>query len=84
MDIRTYKHLHMCTYIRMYLITVEPYYEHFVNLILVLTTEVYSIQRSHNTVQHYTGTQNGVLIIEVSVIRRFVIERFHCMYVHSM
>ena len=28
--------------------------------------------------QYYTGTQNGVLIIEVSAIQRFVIERFHC------
>ena len=28
--------------------------------------------------QYYTGTQNGVLIIEVSTIQRFVIERFHC------
>ena len=37
-----------------------------------------SIQRSLNTLQYYTGTQNGVLIIEVSAIQRFVIERFHC------
>ena len=37
-----------------------------------------SIQRSLNTLQCYTGTQNGVLIIEVSAIQRFVIERFHC------
>ena len=29
-------------------------------------------------VQYHTGTQNGVLIIEVSVIQRFVIEGFHC------
>ena len=34
-----------------------------------------SIQRSLNALQYYTGTQNGVLIIEVSKIQRFVIER---------
>ena len=34
-----------------------------------------SIQRSFNTLQYYTGTQNGVRIIEVSAIQRFVIER---------
>ena len=28
--------------------------------------------------QYHTGTQNGVLITEVSAIQRFVIERFHC------
>ena len=33
-----------------------------------------SIQRSLNTLQYYTGTQNGVLIIEVFAIQRFVIE----------
>ena len=32
------------------------------------------IQRSCNTLQYYTGTQNGVLIIQVSAIQRFVIE----------
>ena len=37
-----------------------------------------SIQRSLNTLQYYTGIQNGVLIIEVSAIQRFVIERFQC------
>ena len=37
-----------------------------------------SIQRSLNTLQYYTGTQNGVLIIEVSAIQRFVVERSHC------
>ena len=65
--------------------TVEPlYYEHFGTLVLVLITEVSSIQRSLHTLQYYTGTQNGVLIIEVSAIQRFVIERFHCInfYVH--
>ena len=31
-----------------------------------------------NTLQYYTGTQNGVLIIEVSAIQRFAIERFYC------
>ena len=45
---------------------------------LVLITEVSSIQRSLNTLQYYTGTQNGVLILEVSAIQRVVIERFHC------
>ena len=61
--------------------TVEPlYYGHFGTLILVLNTEVFSIQRSFYTLQYYTGTQNGVLIIEVFVIQRFVIERFHCIY----
>ena len=33
---------------------------------------------SFDTLQYYAGTQNGVLIIEVSAIHRFVIERFHC------
>ena len=57
----------------------EPlYYGHFGTLILVLNTEVSSIERSLNTLQYYTGTQNGVLIIEVSAIQRVVIERFHC------
>ena len=36
-----------------------------------------SIQRSLNTLQYYIGTQNGVLITEVSAIQKFVIERFH-------
>ena len=62
-----------------YRTSVEPlYYGHFGTLILVLITEVSSIQRSLSTLQYYTGTQNGVLIIEVSAIQRFVIERFHC------
>ena len=39
-----------------------------------------SIKRSLNTLQYYTGTQNGVLITEVSAIQRFVIERSHCIY----
>ena len=43
-------------------------------LILVLITEVLSIRRSLNTLHYYTGTQNGVLIIEVSAIQRFVME----------
>ena len=51
-------------------------------LILVLNTEVSSIQRSFNTLKYYTGTQNGVLIIEVSTFQRFVIERFHCIFVN--
>ena len=67
------------TYTCMYTYTVEPlYYGHVGTLMLVLITEVYSIQRSLNTLQYYTGTQNGVLIREVSAIQRFVIERFHC------
>ena len=60
-------------------ITVEPLYKvHFGTLILVLITEVSSIRRSRNTLQYYTGTQNGVLIIEVSTFERFVIEGFQC------
>ena len=59
--------------------TVEPlYYGHFGTLILVLITEVSSIQRSLNTLQYYTGTHNGVLSTEVSAIQRFVIERCNC------
>ena len=42
------------------------------------------IQRSFTTLQYYTGTQNGVLIIEVSAIQRFVIKRFHCICVHTI
>ena len=39
---------------------------------------------SLNTLQYYTGTQNGVLIIEVFAIQRFAIERFHCItYIHT-
>ena len=37
----------------------------FGTLILVLITEVSSIQRSLSTLQYYTGTQNSVLIIDV-------------------
>ena len=49
--------------------TVEPlYYGQFGTLILVLITEVSSIQKSLNTLQYYTGTQNGVLIIERSTV----------------
>ena len=44
----------------------------------VLITEVSSIQRSFYILQYYTGTQNGVLNIEVFLIQRFVIERSHC------
>ena len=54
---------------------------HFGTLILVLNTEVSSIQRSLNTLQYFTGAQNGVLITEVSAIQRFVIERFHCIMI---
>ena len=39
-----------------------------------------NFQRSLNTLQYYTGTQNGVFIIEVSSIQRSVIERFHCSF----
>ena len=61
--------------------TVGPLYKgHFGTLILVLTTEVSSIWRSFGTLQHYTGTQNGVPIIEVSTFQRFTIERFQCTY----
>ena len=74
--VRTYSV--MCASVK-YECTVEPlYYGHFGTLILVLITEVSSIQRSFSTPQYYTGTQNGVLIIEVSAIQRFVLERFHC------
>ena len=59
--------------------TVEPLYKgHFGTSILVLTTEVSSSYRSFNTLQHYTETQYGVPIIEVSTFQRFVRERFHC------
>ena len=58
----------------------EPLYKGYVGtIILVLITEVSSIQRSFNTLQYYTGTQNGVLIIEASTFQRFVIEWFQCM-----
>ena len=50
---------------------------YFETLISVLITAVSSIQRSLNTLQYYTGTQNGVLITEVSIIQRLVIEVFH-------
>ena len=63
----------------MLFVTVEPlYYGHFGTLILVLITEVSSIQTSFNTLQYYFGTQNSVLITEVFGIQRFVIEWFHC------
>ena len=48
---------------------------HFGTLILVLNKEVSSIQRSLNTLQYFTGAQNGVLITEVSAIQRFVYNR---------
>ena len=48
-------------------IAVGPLYKgHLGTLILLPVTQVSSIQRSFNTLQYYTGTQNGVLIIEVS------------------
>ena len=77
---------HIGTYVRTYSGTsllrslwdldVSPYYRG------VLTLD------SFNTLQYYTGTQNGVLIIVVAAIQRFVIERFHCicvctLYVHT-
>ena len=59
----------------------EPlYYGYFGTSILVLNTEVSSIQRSFTTLQYYTGTQNGVLIIDFSAIQRFVIVRLNCIY----
>ena len=65
--------------------TVEPLYKgHVGTIILVLITEDSSIQRSFNTLQYYTGTQNGVLIIEVSTFQRFVIERFQCILYFCM
>ena len=33
------------------------------------------------TLQYYTGTQNGVLIAEVSTFQRFVMERSHCIVI---
>ena len=69
--------MHVCT--NAYIGTMGPLYKrHFGTLVLVLITEVSSIQRSLNTLQYYTGTQNGVLIMEVSTFQRFVIEGFHC------
>ena len=60
-----------------YTCTLEPLYlRHFGTLISVLNTEVSSIQRSYYTLQYYNGTQNGVLITEVSTFQRFIIERF--------
>ena len=57
----------------------EPLYKgHVGTIILALITEVSSIKRLFYTLQYYNGTQNGVLIIEVSTFQRFVIERFHC------
>ena len=31
-----------------------------------------------NTLQYYTGTENSVLIIDISTFQRFVIERSNC------
>ena len=53
-------------------------------LISVLNTEVSSIQRSFNTLQYYTGTQSGVLIMEVSAIQKFAIERVHCICTYTV
>ena len=62
--------------------TVEPLYlGHIGTFILVLM--VSSIQRLFDTLQYYTGTQNGVLIIEVFAIQKLVIGRFHCTYVRT-
>ena len=59
--------------------TVEPLYKgHVGPIISVPITEVSSIQRSFNMLQYYTGTQNSVLIIEVSTFQRFAIEGFQC------
>ena len=49
----------------------EPLYKGHVGIIiLVLITEVSSIQRLFNTLQYYTGTQNGVPIIDVPTFQR--------------
>ena len=45
---------------------------------IVLNTEDSSIQRSFYTLQYYIGTQNGILITEVSTFQRSVIERLFC------
>ena len=45
---------------------------------LLRTLWDFSIQSSPNTLQYYTGGQNGVLITEVSTFQRFGIERPHC------
>ena len=42
-----------------------------------------SIQRSFDTLQYYTGTQNGVLTIEVSIFQRFLIERSNRICIHT-
>ena len=85
MYIHKYVHtyIHTQTHMYAYVHTVEPlYYGHFGTLILVLIKEDPSIQRSFNTLQYYTGTQNGVLNIEVFAIQRLVIERFHSTQIH--
>ena len=52
-------------------------------------TSLFSTKRSFNTLKHYIGTQNGVLIIEVSSFRRVAIQRFNYitkplhMYIHA-
>ena len=49
-----------------FIYTVGPLYKgHIGTLIPVLITEVFSIHRSLNTLQYYTGKQIGVPIIEV-------------------
>ena len=62
--------------------TVEPLYKgHFGTLIPV---QVSSIQRSLITLQYYTGTQNGVLIIEVFAFQKFVIGSSVCIFTPSV
>ena len=59
--------------------TVEPLYKgHIGTIISVFIIEVSLIQRSFNTLQYYTGTQNCVLLKEVSTFQRFVIETSQC------
>ena len=64
----------------------EPLYKgHVGTIILVLITEVSSHLEVINTLQYYTRTQNGVLIIEVSTFQRFVTERLHFIQIkHSL
>ena len=56
------------------LYTVEPLYYGYFGTLILFITEVSSIQRSFDTLQYYTGTQNGVSTTEVSAIQRFVRE----------
>ena len=56
--------------------TIEtPYCGLFLPLINVLITEVSSLQRLLDIITCYTGTQNGVLITDVSTVQSFSIDR---------